>query len=58
MIKKHACKNAYLGSIFITEKYVFRVFWKPFYEDDIHPKIQASSPYCEIKLLIWENILI
>ena len=24
-IKKNACKNAYLGSIFIPEKYVFRV---------------------------------
>ena len=25
-IKKNACKNAYLGSIFIPEKYVFRMF--------------------------------
>ena len=24
-IKKNACRNAYLGSIFIPEKYVFRV---------------------------------
>ena len=30
-IKKNACKNAYLGSIFIPEKYVFRVcFDSPF----------------------------
>ena len=30
-IKKNACKNAYLGSIFIPEKYVFRVcFASPF----------------------------
>ena len=30
-IKKNACKNAYLGSIFIREKYVFRVcFESPF----------------------------
>ena len=30
-IKKNACKNAYLGSIFIPEKYVFRVcFESPF----------------------------
>ena len=29
--KKNACKNAYLGSIFIPEKYVFRVcFESPF----------------------------
>ena len=33
-----ACKNAYQGSIFIPEKYVFRVCFKspkPFYEEDI-----------------------
>ena len=30
-LKKNACKNAYLGSIFIPEKYVFRVcFESPF----------------------------
>ena len=30
-IKKNACKNAYLGSVFIPEKYVFRVcFESPF----------------------------
>ena len=30
-IKKNACKNAYLGSIFIPEKYIFRVcFENPF----------------------------
>ena len=30
-IKKNTCKNAYLGSIFIPEKYVFRVcFESPF----------------------------
>ena len=30
-IEKNACKNAYLGSIFIPEKYVFRVcFESPF----------------------------
>ena len=30
-IKKNACKNAYLGFIFISEKYVFRVcFESPF----------------------------
>ena len=30
-IKKYACKNVYLGSIFIPEKYVFRVcFESPF----------------------------
>ena len=30
-IKKNACKNAYLGSIFINEKYMFRVcFESPF----------------------------
>ena len=30
-LKKNACKNAYLGSIFIHEKYVFRVcFESPF----------------------------
>ena len=30
-IKKNACKNMYLGSIFIPEKYVFRVcFESPF----------------------------
>ena len=29
--KKNACKNAYLGSIFIPEKYMFRVcFESPF----------------------------
>ena len=26
-IKKNACKNAYLGSIFIPEKYIIRVFF-------------------------------
>ena len=26
-IKKNACKNAYLGSIFISEKYVIRVLF-------------------------------
>ena len=26
-IKKNACKNAYLGSVFIPEKYVIRVFY-------------------------------
>ena len=36
------CKNAYLGSIFIPEKYLFRVcFESPFYEDDIQPEIQV-----------------
>ena len=37
-IKKNACKNAYQGSIFISEKYAFRVCFKspkPFYGDDI-----------------------
>ena len=43
-IKKNTCKNAYLGSIFIPQKYVFRVFWKSFYEDDIQPEIQVSPP--------------
>ena len=37
-IKKNACKNVYQGSIFISEKYAFRVCFKspkPFYGDDI-----------------------
>ena len=27
-LKKNACKNAYSGSVFIPEKYVFRVCFK------------------------------
>ena len=41
-ITKNTDKNAYLGSIFIAEKYMFRVFWKSFYEDDIQPEIQVA----------------
>ena len=44
-IKKNTCKNTYLGSIFIHEKYVFRVcFESPFYADDIQPEIQVAPP--------------
>ena len=31
----------YLGSFFIPEKYVFRVCFESFYEDDIQPEIQV-----------------
>ena len=39
-------KQYNLGSVFISEKYVFRVclFWKSFYEDDIQPEIQEAPP--------------
>ena len=41
-IKKNACKNTYLGSIFIPEKYEFRVCFESFfYEDDIQPEKQV-----------------
>ena len=40
-IKKNTCKNAYLGSIFVPEKYVFKVC---FYEDDIQPEMQVPPP--------------
>ena len=34
-VNKNPCKNAYLGSIFVPEKYVFRVrFESQVYEDD------------------------
>ena len=37
-LRKNACENAYLGFIFIPEKYVFRVcFENPFTRDDIQP---------------------
>ena len=41
---KNACKNAYLESIFIPEKYVFRVcFESPFMrKDDSQPEIQKA----------------
>ena len=39
-IKKSACKNAYLGSIFIPEKYVLKVcFESPFRRMNIQPEI-------------------
>ena len=41
-IKKNACKKAYLGSIFIPEKYAFRVCFESPYEDDIQPEIQVA----------------
>ena len=38
-LKKNTCKNAYLGSIFIPEKYVFRVcFESPFTRMISNPK--------------------
>ena len=41
-IKKNAYKNTYLGSIFIPEKYMFRVCFEcSFDEDDIQPEIQV-----------------
>ena len=43
-IQKKACKNVYLGSIFIPGRYVLRVFWKCFYEDDFEPEIQVPFP--------------
>ena len=43
--KKNACKNLYLGSIFIPGKYMFRVcFESPFNEDEIQPEIQVPHP--------------
>ena len=42
-IKKKACKNTYLGSIFIRRKYMQRVCFESLYEDDIQPEIQAPS---------------
>ena len=40
MTEKNACKNLYLGSIFVPEKHV-GVFWKSSYEEDIQPEIQV-----------------
>ena len=38
-------QNAYLGSIFIPEKYGFKVcFESPFYDDYIQPEIQVAPP--------------
>ena len=45
-IKKNACKNAYLGSIFTPEKYVFRVcFESPFTRMIIQPETQVPPEY-------------
>ena len=44
-IKKTACKNAYLGSIFKPEKYVFRVcFESPFTRIISSPKYKCPPP--------------
>ena len=44
-IKKNTCKNAYLGSIFIPEKYVFRVcFESPFTRMISSLKYKCLSP--------------
>ena len=43
-LRKNACKNAYLGSIFMHENFVFRVcFERPFTRMiDIQPEIQVA----------------
>ena len=44
-IKKNACKNAYFGSIFIPEKYVFRVcFESPFTQMISSQKYKCPPP--------------
>ena len=44
-IKKNACKNAYLGSIFIPEKYVIRVlFASPWTSLIPPPAIRVAPP--------------
>ena len=43
-LRKKACKNAYLGSIFMSGKDVFRVCFESPYDDDIQPEIQVPPP--------------
>ena len=47
-IKKNACKNAYLGSFFIPEKYVIRVLFVSPWTSLIPPlAIRVASPGSE-----------
>ena len=43
-IKKNACKNAYLGSIFIPEKYVIRVLFCVSMDEPDTPSYHSSGP--------------
>ena len=43
-IKKNACKNAYLGSIFIPEKYVIRVLFESPWTSLIPPLAIRVAP--------------
>ena len=57
-IKKNSRKNAYLGSIFIPEKYVFRVCFESPFMSMISSLIYKCSPRTsgqKRKLLYWRN---
>ena len=61
-IKKNACKNAYLGSIFIPEKYVFRVCseillrrWYPTWNTSGPPGSSVSLPQLLAALGEWSK---
>ena len=43
-IKKNACKNAYLGSFFIPEKYVIRVLFCESMDEPDTPSCHSSDP--------------
>ena len=55
--KKNACKNAYLGSIFTPEKYVFRVcFESPFTRMISSLKYKCPPGYYHISYVILHDM--
>ena len=58
-LKKNACKNAYLGSIFIPEKYVFRVcFESPFMQmiSNFRYKWPPRAGLLDTSLIFYFNV--
>ena len=52
-IKKNACKNAYLGSFFIPEKYVIRVLFGVSMDEPDTPSCHSTGPSPGLELEFW-----